>query len=337
MPSLSRHLIADPVSGDYPTVSQAIDAAVTAGATASNKYKILVGLGTFTENKVVPPGIRLQGCGGADTRLNGQWEFRGGSGASDLLIDLVTNPSGFKYACRLNADSSSSIILDRCIIQIALDTNDVVTAIECTGTSAGANALVMIRNSWIYPANRIATSAPLAACVPVRITSAQNGPEFYGCHFKTSTGASGLAQATLLLNEQAGGGTIPWGYAYMGHCDWFAVHSGQSPSPAPILMKSLNTSHPGGMLDVACWNYLGIVPPVYSAYSGTPISAGVGGHLCHGKLMNRLAVQAGMEQWYNEVGYDTGDRVPIPPQAKLDHIPTGTDNYPDGTVAYVVP
>ena len=336
MPSLSRHLIADPVSGDYPTVGQAIDAAVAAGATASNKYKILVGMGTFTENKVVPPGIRLQGCGGADTRLNGQWEFTGGSGASDLLVDLVTNPSSYTYAVRLNADSASSIILDRCIIQIALDTNATVSAIECTGSAAGANALVMLRGCWIYSANRITSSAPLAVVTPIRITTAQNGPEFYSCHFKTSTSATGIAQAICLLNEQTGGGTVPWGYAYFGNCDWFAVHSGQAPSPSPILMKSLNTSHPGGMLDVACWNPAGIIPPVYSDYSGTPISAGVGS-LCHSRLMNRTAVQAGMEQWYNEVDYDTGARVPIPPQAVLDHIPTGADNYPDGTVAYVIP
>jgi hypothetical protein len=338
MPFFTRQYIVDPLgsgTGIYPTIQAAINAAVTAGAngTTGIYWQVLVAPGTYAENVVFPTtgGISLNGTG-ALTIIQGTVDMYPACQLSDLYIDLRVNTAAAKYALGLRAVGSSyNSYISNVVIYNWLDGNFTLAAIECSGS---ATPIFRMSGGFVYAANRVTGSNPLAKVVAVRLMSDfVNAVEILS-PLKTSAGTNGVAESVCVLNHQVGGVGVPFGYAKVV-APWDANYaglpiSGGGTTPPAVLVDSVNTTHPGFEGHAPCWNPAGTLPIIRSAYAGTPtsINAGIMGY---NQISHRIAVEANAERW------DDGDEFGINPVYRLDHTPTGADPAPEGAVAVVAP
>lgn len=288
----TRQRVVDPAGGGTDTtIGAGITAAVAAGASWSTPWLVSVAPGLYVENVNVPTGIVLAGSG-ALTRIQGTLEVHPGTETRDLYVDLRTNPSSHAYALGLRFDGTENFYVHNVIAYCYKDHNGITAAVEASGTGT---AIARLFGCYLYGANRITTTAANAKVVALRLKNdfSASDVEVFGSHFKTSAGLNGVSESILVLNEYTGGGAF--GYAHIGACDWAGAYAGISPTPPAVLLDNANTTHPGGTLDVACWNPAGTVPIIRSAYSGTPTSANVG-PIAHSRYSYRSAVEGGLIQ-----------------------------------------
>lgn len=311
-------------AGDYTTITAAIAGAISAGATYASPYLIDVGLGTFPGNLTLPSGIHLRGRGQYASIINGTVDFKGctieGFRISPTTADA--NSFGVRYTLDTNGHFA---VLNNVNVSVFGVNSGVVAALECSGTATGA--LVYVRNSILYSANRYLgdNSGSTSIATPVRINSNYAMYcEVLGCHLKTST-SGGTSQPIGVLCDSVGGAGI-YGYAHVVG-DWEDVYGGSASTPAPILLRSVNTTHPGALLDIGVLPGFSTVPPaIQMAYSG-PISP------LYSRYVNSLRYRTALAREYGGADYGVNPEMILTAPPSVGQIAAA----PEGTKFIVAP
>lgn len=311
--------------GNHTTIGAAVTAAVAGGASSATPYLIEVGLGTFSENVSIPVGVHLRGQGQYASIINGTLDMKGGCTVEGFRISPTTADAN-SYGVRFALDTNGQFgVLNNVNVSVFGTNSGVVSALECEGTATGA--LLYVRNSILYAANRYLgdNSGSTSICTPVRIKSNYTMYcEVLGCHLKTST-SGGTSQPIGVLCDSVGGAGI-YGYAHVVG-DWEDVYGASGSTPAPILLRSLNATHPGALLDLGVLPGFSTVPPaIEMVYSGSvpPV---------YSRYINSLRYRTTLAREYG------GDDYVVNPELILTAPPTAGQiaDAPEGTQFIVAP
>jgi hypothetical protein len=266
----SRYLFVDVVlgAGDFSTIQGAIDAAVLAGAATGTEWLVEVGLGTFSENIDVPDGVLVR-CSGKwqhGTVLVGTATVHSGGGLAECRVVPPLNTGwalkavmdangGYPFFKNVNAHSSGN-------------TNVTIAVLQATGTATGA--YVRMEDCYLYANNSYTGATPNnAQNVVFHVLSdfVMYVEARSGMVFKTSTSATGTATDKLVRIDSVGGAGK---FAYVHAVgEWESVYGGNGIAPTPVLLDSLNVTHPGALLNVAAINFHAGKALVSLAYTGT--------------------------------------------------------------------
>lgn len=320
MAAFSNYLIVDKNgTGNHTTIGAAITAAVAGGAAIGSPWLIHIGLGSFSESPVVPAGVHLVGWGFRKTLINGSAEVHSGASLASCTVSNTSDLANATYGVRLVQDNNAErIILHNVDVLCYGDRNGVVAALQVEG--AATNIYSRATGCVFYAKNSYNSTGTAAKTVGVRVMSDFAGwmEIFGGSHFKTSS-QQGKAQGILVLNECVGGAGI-YGYAHIVG-DWEDVYAGMSPTPAGLILSSVNTTHPGALLDVGVApGILPDPPEVVMAYTGNipPL---------YSRTIHSMRYNGEMYKEYQGADYS------ISPVLVSDTAPTGS--APDGTVTLV--
>lgn len=310
-------------AGTHTTIGAAVAAATSGGVSSANPYLIDVGLGTFSENVSLPVGVHLRGRGQYASIINGTLDMKGGTTVHGFRVSPTTADAN-AYGVRFTLDTAGQFgVLFDVNVSVFGSNSGAVSAVEMTGSATGA--LLYMRSCYLYSANRYtgsnASGASMAVGIRVKSDYVMYG-EAFNCHFKTSTRTGtvgGSSQPVLVLCESVGGTGVA-GYAHVGGSDWEDVAGLSDATPLPLLLKSVNLTHPGALLDVGVIPGFSPRPPgIVMAYEGTIPAT-------YARVVHSLRFNNYMAREYDGTDYEM---VPI---ISSGDPPDPNDPGPDGAV-----
>ncbi|HET7234528.1 MAG TPA: hypothetical protein VFJ16_31235 [Longimicrobium sp.] len=332
MAQFSNELRVDqkPGYGDFQTWTAAINEAVSVqGASGTNPWTILGNRhpNPWTENLVVPAGLTLQGRGRAHTVIDGHVDIHGGVLMRDLRVFATTNPSAHSYGVRfINDTPGRSGFLHNVSVIIANTNASTTSCIQVEGSRT--DALLQIDVCDFY-ANLKYTGANPGGSIRnalYRVMGDYQGVvQSWNTHHKSSTTATGTAVSTFILNEAVAPSS---GFAYV-HAEgggWEDLYGGNGVTPAPVLLQSANTVHPGAWLDISFMSPYtdsdaSFSPALNMAYAGSLYG------VFYNRQMRKIRLWGGARLKHSP------NDLPYYPSIMLDHAPTSADLAPEGTTA----
>lgn len=227
--------------GEHTTITDAINAAVAAGANVNSRWVIFVSAGNYAENVTVPAGVIVLGAGMRNsTVIVGMLTLHSGGAVDALSVIPAVNAATVGVRTVFDIAGAATVpLLSQIYCKVDTNVDAPVTALEMTGT---AYTYLEMANCSFYARNPNAGVNAVAAVV--RIVPGVTGYlEWHGGHPKTSTG--GGAKAKLVWNQSS----AATAYAQIEGKAWSPVYAA-----APYLVYNENPNHPGALLDV------GIIP-----------------------------------------------------------------------------
>lgn len=324
MAARSKYLFVDrnAGAGDYNVIQSAINAAVAGGATSTATggiWTVEVGPGVWTEDIDVPSGVTVDGAGmhSNGTQINGTATVHAG-GAIRFLRVYPNGGVGWAIKCVLDANSQYPTLQDVKSFSQGVSSG-MIKVIEITGTATGG--YVVMKGCYLYANNAYTgdnSGGGAKAVIFHMLSDALVYVEArHGMTYKTSTGPSGTAHEYLIQNDVTNNS-----FSYVHACgDWESVYGGSGPRPVGTILKSLNTAHPGALLNINPINFQHGKVSVSIAYAGTnPYIYG---------MLAGYTISVGAFKRSGGVDYE------LSPVQALNHTPTGADVAPNGTVAFV--
>ena len=238
----SRTLVVDAGGkGDYDTINAAYafiaDTGASGGASSMLRWRVDVLPGIYPEVLDALSYVRLRGAGSTLTSITGAGThiLRGRADVDCFNFNLTG--TGVKAGVRFVADVAGGVpSLTNCHVSVDVNTDDVVTAVEVTGT---AGAYCKVQECYLYADNDNAGGS--AKCVVVRTVAGCTVPiEGYNNQHKTS--GTGGAPGVLYWNQ----GSVANAYGQLSGT-WMALRS----ATAVDLINENSARPEGGFLDVA--------------------------------------------------------------------------------------
>jgi hypothetical protein len=132
--SLSPYIVGTDVHSGYSTISSAVTAAISGGATASNPQNVYIKVpangAAYTENVTLQPGVNLVGFGGTPT-ITGKLSY---TSVGTVRISGLTLQTNSDYLLAVTGSSASTVFLKNCNIDCLNN-----TGISFTSSSASSS------------------------------------------------------------------------------------------------------------------------------------------------------------------------------------------------------
>lgn len=180
---------------EFSSVQAAIDAAVSAGATITNKQFVRLKPGQYTENITLPPSIVLQGSGNACTALTGTITVQLNNATQTLIQDLTM----IGAPALTTSDPGGVLVLFGCQV-IQQDPNTEAVLMSCP---LGAfSQFVVIAGALLgpifVPAFPVAPTVRLTGAGSIVYQSQLSGSIF--CYIRHETTSAGINSRFRMFN-----------------------------------------------------------------------------------------------------------------------------------------
>lgn len=216
--------------GDFTTITAAFAyiASLTGGAipTATSRYLVQAGAGTFTESFTVPPYVGFKGQGRKVTTIIGLITVNGDTNISSFSVNNVNNGIYESILFDFSTPAGSTRTYCTDVTSVAdyapSGVNQVVAAFAVLATVSSAVHIADMQNCWGYARNRVAAgSSAFAAAFHWKTGSLYGQFEISHCSGKTSMNSPG--KSAFARNSESAFSSSSGGF-FMGSNAYYAVN-----------------------------------------------------------------------------------------------------------------